>query len=254
MNYDTRKKSMLKSLIWRIIGIFWLALITWIFTRSLVQTSLITFIHHGTFLIVFYLHERAWLKIKVHFRRIYKALTYEIILGNLILGFITYAVTGEVKQMTAITLTYIFSKLIMYYFYEKAWERKIVYAYVVADILHIGHIKHLLEAKKQGDYLIVGVLTDKAVMEKKPKPTITCAERMWTISALQCVDEVIPQHTYSPLENIKKIKPDILMESDSHTEQPANDFVKSYKGKVFSRPYYKFQSSTKIKQKICKNQ
>ena len=142
MKSETHKRSMFKSLIWRIIGIFWLALITWIFTRNLVQTSLVTIIHHATFLVVFYLHERVWIKARTKFKRIFKALTYEIILGNVILGLITYSITGEVKQMTAITLTYIFSKLIMYYFYEKAWERKIVYAYVVGDILHIHEFFH----------------------------------------------------------------------------------------------------------------
>ena len=128
--------------------------------------------------------------------------------------------------------------------------KKVVYTYVVADLFHIGHLKHLLRAKKLGDYLIVGVLTDKATMEKKPKPIILFNERKKLIKSLCCVDEVVKQDTYSPLSNIKKIKPDILMESDSHKEMPANEFVKSYGGKVIISPYYKKQSSTKIKQKI----
>lgn len=253
MKNETHKRSMLKSLVWRIIGVFWLALITWIFTKSLVQTSLITVIHHATFLVVFYLHERVWVRSRIKFKRIVKALTYEIILGNVILGFITYSITGEVKQMTAITLTYIFSKLIMYYFYEKVWERKIVYAYVVGDILHIGHIKHLKSAKKQGNYLIVGVLTDKATEEKKKKPVIPFAERIETIKALSVVDEVVAQETYSPIGNVKKIKPHVLMESSDHKEQPANQYVKSYGGKIAESPYYSGQSSTMIKQKVISN-
>ena len=253
MKSEKHKRSMLKSLIWRVIGVFWLALITWIFTKSLVQTSLITIIHHATFLIVFYLHERVWVKARVKFKRILKALTYEIILGNVILGFITYTVTGEIKQMTAITLTYIFSKLIMYYFYEKAWERKIVYAYIVGDILHIGHLRHLQNARKQGNYLIVGVLTDEATEERKLKPIIPFDERIETIKALGIVDEVIPQDKYSPLDNVKKIKPHVLMESNDHKEQPANYYIKSYGGKIIETPYYSRQSSTKIKQKIISN-
>jgi len=250
MKNETHKRSMLKSLVWRIIGVFWLALITWIFTRSLVQTSLITVIHHATFLVVFYLHERIWVRARTKFKRIFKALTYEIILGNVILGFITYSITGEIKQMTAITLTYIFSKLIMYYFYERIWERKIVYAYIVGDILHIGHLRHLQNAKKQGNYLIVGVLTDKATEEKKEKPIISFEERMETIEALGIVDEVIAQETYSPLDNIKKIKPHVLMESSDHKEQPANRQVEAYGGKIIVTPYYHGQSSTAIKQKV----
>jgi uncharacterized membrane protein len=111
--------------VWRIIGVFWLAMITWLFTRNLVQTTLTTFIHHSIFLVVFYLHERAWVnsKIKPKLKFAIKALTYEIILGNVILGLITYFVTGSVKEMTAITLTYIQSKLVLYYVYDWLWSR-----------------------------------------------------------------------------------------------------------------------------------
>jgi len=53
-----------------------------------------------------------------------KAVTYEIFLGNIILGLITYLVTGDIKKMTAITLVYIQSKLVLYYFYDWMWSRK----------------------------------------------------------------------------------------------------------------------------------
>lgn len=122
---DSHLKSVSKSIVWRIIGVFWLAMITWLFTRNLVQTTLTTFIHHSIFLVVFYLHERAWVnsKIKPKLKFAIKALTYEIILGNVILGLITYFVTGSVKEMTAITLTYIQSKLVLYYVYDWLWSR-----------------------------------------------------------------------------------------------------------------------------------
>ena len=123
---DSRKKSMMKSLVWRIIGIFWLAGITYTFTRNWVQVSLTTFIHHAIFLVVFYLHERVWIKSKMRPKLKYaiKAVTYEVVLGNIILGLITYFVIGDVKQMTWITLTYIQSKLVLYFFYDWMWSRK----------------------------------------------------------------------------------------------------------------------------------
>jgi len=125
-----------------------------------------------------------------------------------------------------------------------------VYAYVVADLIHIGHLRHLQRSKKEGDYLIVGVLTDEATMEKKPKPIIPFNERLEMIRALSCVDKVIKQETYSPLTNVRIIKPDVLMESDSHEEMSANEYVDSYGGKVVISEYYNKQSSTKIKSKI----
>jgi len=122
---DSHKKSMLKSLVWRIIGIFWLAGITWLFTQNWIAVSAVTFIHHAIFLTIFYLHERLWIKSKLRPKIKYaiKALTYEIILGNVILGLITYFITSDIKQMSAITLTYIQSKLVLYFFYDWLWSQ-----------------------------------------------------------------------------------------------------------------------------------
>jgi len=135
-------------------------------------------------------------------------------------------------------------------------KEKIVYAYVVADLLHTGHVLALENAKSLGGEnakLIVGVLTDEATMEKKPKPTINFSERLRLVKALKCVDAAVPQETYSPIPNIKKIKPDILMESVSHSEEDLREtekIVSSWGGKVIVMPYYPEQSSSKIKKEI----
>lgn len=108
-------------------GVFILAAITYAYTRQWIQTGLITVIHHGIFLIVFYYHERFWLKVKkiknLIARSILKMFTYETLCGNLILGTITYFVTGSWKQMTVITLTYIGIKHICYIFNEFIWAK-----------------------------------------------------------------------------------------------------------------------------------
>ncbi len=126
MRKDSHLKSIEKAIVWRVIGIFWLAALTWIFTRSWIQVSLITLFHHAIFILVFYLHERAWLKskIKPKLKYLVKALTYEVILGNGILALISYIVTGSIQKMTLITLTYIQSKIAFYYFYDWFWSRK----------------------------------------------------------------------------------------------------------------------------------
>ena len=131
-------------------------------------------------------------------------------------------------------------------------EQKIGYAYLVADLFHTGHLKHLKKAKENCDILVVGCLTDKATMEMKPKPILPYEERANILQSCKYVDLVIPQYTYSPLGNVKFLKPDILFESEDHKQQPANQFIESYGGKVIETPYYKPLSSTKIKQKICK--
>ena len=128
---------------------------------------------------------------------------------------------------------------------------KIVYAYVCGDILHEGHLLFLENAKKLGDKLIVGVLTNEAVMEKKSPPVMAFRERVRLVQSIGCVDCAIPQNEYSPIENLKAIQPDVLIESTSHI---GNLYLKQlkkwFKGRIVMFPYYKEQSSTAIKKRI----
>jgi len=119
------------------------------------------------------------------------------------------------------------------------------YAYVVGDILHFGHIQHLRNCKVFCDKLVVGVLTDRATMEKKPRPIISFNERFLMVGELKSVDVVVAQDTYTPKYNCRIIKPDVLFESESHPAPCKNPY-----GRVLVMPYFPNQSSTKIKDKI----
>ena len=72
----------------------------------------------------------------------------------------------------------------------------------MADIIHSGHLRHLRNCKAMCDYLVAGILTDEACMEKKPKPTLSFAERIDIVSELKSVDAVVSQDTYSPIGNV----------------------------------------------------
>jgi len=133
---------------------------------------------------------------------------------------------------------------------------KLVYSYYVLDIIHKGHIEMMKNSKAiagEDGKLIVGILTDEAVMEKKPKPILSFEQRIDIAHAIKYIDLVVAQETYSPLPNVKRIKPDILMESTSHSEEAlkeANEFMESIGGRVIVIPYYPSQSSTNIKNEI----
>ena len=133
---------------------------------------------------------------------------------------------------------------------------KLVYSYYVLDIVHRGHLAMMRNAKAvagEDGKLIVGILTDEAVMEKKSKPILSFEERMELASALKFVDIVVAQETYSPLPNVMKIKPDILMESANHDKaeiEKAREYMESINGKVIVIPYYPTQSSSKIKREV----
>lgn len=137
------------------------------------------------------------------------------------------------------------------------------YAYVVADLFHIGHLRHLQSCKSMCDRLIVGILTDEATMEKKRSPIIPFNERLEIISGIRCVDEAIEQNTYSPLPNVAHLTDrltdrlgiDILFESTSHTPvaiEDAKKLMADLGGKVVVMPYYEGQSSTAIKEKVVR--
>lgn len=132
----------------------------------------------------------------------------------------------------------------------------IVYSYYCLDILHMGHLIDLKKSKEVAGpdgTLIIGILTDEAVMEKKSKPIISFKERFEIAASIKYVDKVVPQETYSPFDNIKLYKPNILMESTSHSQKSIDEltkYMKSISGKVIINSYYKRQSSTKIKELI----
>ena len=119
---ETKTRSMTKSLIWRIFGILVYVTIFYLYTRQWGITIAGTLIHQITFLVVFFLHERAWIKLKRNDHWL-KPFTYEIILGIGLGGLIVFFLTGSWKAVTSITLTYTIIKLIMYYLYDKIWEK-----------------------------------------------------------------------------------------------------------------------------------
>jgi phosphoenolpyruvate phosphomutase len=135
---------------------------------------------------------------------------------------------------------------------------KIVYSYYVLDIVHKGHIMMMRNAKAiagEDGKLIVGILTDKAVMEKKPKPLLSFEDRIALADAIKYVDVVVAQETYSPLQNVMRIRPDILIESSSHAQRDiegARKVMEEINGSVIVLPYFPGHSSTNIKNEISR--
>jgi len=128
----------------------------------------------------------------------------------------------------------------------------IVYAFIVGDIIHKGHIEHLKNCKVLGDKLVVGVLTDEAAMEKKPEPAMSFGERFDLVRSLEMVDVVVAQDEYSPVKNIAHIQPDVLAECGEH-KHVDDKYLKLIRGmgiRVVVLPYYPNHSSTDIKNRI----
>ena len=133
----------------------------------------------------------------------------------------------------------------------------LVYSYFVLDIVHRGHLMMLKNSKAiagPNGRLIVGIVSDEAVLSKKGKaPTLDFSERLELAASIKYVDLVVGQKNYTPYENIKNIAPNILMESESHSEaqiEKGKQIMSDLGGRVIIMPYFNDQSSTLIKSKI----
>ena len=136
----------------------------------------------------------------------------------------------------------------------------LVYSYFVLDIVHRGHLMMLKNSKAiagPNGRLVVGIVSDEAVLSKKGKvPTLNFSERLELAASIKYVDLVVGQKNYTPYENIKHIAPNILMESESHSEaqiEKGKQIMNDLGGRVIVMPYFDDQSSTLIKSKIAQN-
>ena len=87
------------------------------------------------------------------------------------------------------------------------------------DILHVGHVKYLKEAKKCGDILIVGLNSDASVkmLKGETRPINPQNDRAEVLIALSCVDYVVIFDEISPIALLKSIKPDVYVKGADYT-------------------------------------
>jgi len=80
----------------------------------------------------------------------------------------------------------------------------------VFDLLHVGHLHYLEEAKKLGDELIVVVASDETVKKRKHTPIMPQEMRRKLVGALKPVDKAVVGHVGDPLAIVEEINPDII--------------------------------------------
>ena len=102
---------------------------------------------------------------------------------------------------------------------DKKCNRKIVFTNGCFDILHVGHIRYLSQARSLGDILVVGINTDESVRSLKgpSRPINSLYDRSLLLSELVCVDYVVSFKEQTPLKLIKMIMPDILAKGGDYT-------------------------------------
>ena len=131
----------------------------------------------------------------------------------------------------------------------KAKGKRIVFTNGCFDIIHVGHIRYLKEAKALGDVLIVGLNSDNSVSLIKPnRPINPQNHRAEVLSSLAIVDYVTLFDEETPYELIKLVQPDVLVKGgDWKTEEiVGSDIAKE----THSLPYIKGVSTSEIIEKI----
>lgn len=132
-------------------------------------------------------------------------------------------------------------------------NKTVVFTNGCFDLLHIGHVRYLKEARALGDILVVGINSDDSVKRLKgpTRPIQNESDRAEILSSLGAVDFTVIFTEDTPAKLIEKVRPDILVKGgDWKPEQiVGSDFVMSYGGKVLSLQFVEGRSTTKLIEK-----
>ncbi len=109
------------------------------------------------------------------------------------------------------------------------------------DILHVGHVRYLRQAREMGNMLIVGLNTDESVHRIKgpDRPVNTECDRAEVLAALESVDYITLFGEDTPIELILAIKPDIQVKGGDYVaeDMPEADAMRSIGGRIEIIPF-----------------
>ena len=132
--------------------------------------------------------------------------------------------------------------------------KRVVFTNGCFDLLHIGHVRYLQEARRQGDCLVVAVNSDSSVQQIKEagRPVMPERQRAEVVAALGCVDWVTIFDEPDPLVLIELLKPNVLVKGGDWPEEKiiGAPEVKRSGGKVLTIPLEPASSTSAVIKKI----
>ena len=132
--------------------------------------------------------------------------------------------------------------------------RRLVFTNGCFDLLHVGHVRYLREARRLGDALIVAINSDRAVRELKGagRPVMTAEERAEVLAALEAVSYVTVFDELSPRRLIARLLPDVLVKGGDYglDEIHGREEVERAGGRVLSLPFVEGASTTSIIERV----
>jgi D-beta-D-heptose 7-phosphate kinase/D-beta-D-heptose 1-phosphate adenosyltransferase len=135
-------------------------------------------------------------------------------------------------------------------------RKKVVFTNGCFDLLHRGHVNYLERAKKLGSCLVVALNTDESVrrLKGRGRPVSPLSDRLEVMASLESVDYVTWFSDDTPLQLIRRLKPDVLVKGGDY--QPNSIVgapeVRSWGGRVRTLPFVRGRSTTRVLARVSK--
>jgi D-beta-D-heptose 7-phosphate kinase/D-beta-D-heptose 1-phosphate adenosyltransferase len=128
--------------------------------------------------------------------------------------------------------------------------KRIVFTNGCFDLLHVGHVRYLEQAKSLGDILVVGINGDRSVQDLKGprRPILPVEERAEILSGLGCIDYLTVFDEPTPFELISVLQPNVLVKGGDWTREKivGGEVVEGAGGEVVTIPFVEGSSTTNI--------
>lgn len=137
---------------------------------------------------------------------------------------------------------------------QSAQPPRVVFTNGCFDLLHVGHLRYLWEARKLGDLQIVAINDDESVRRLKgeSRPILKQDERLALLAGLACVDFVTWFEEDTPIPLLGELRPDILVKGANYTLDGVvgRELVESWGGQVQTVALTPGRSSTGLMEKV----
>jgi D-beta-D-heptose 7-phosphate kinase/D-beta-D-heptose 1-phosphate adenosyltransferase len=132
----------------------------------------------------------------------------------------------------------------------KTEGKRIVFTNGCFDLLHVGHVRYLEQARSLGDILVVGMNSDRSVriLKGPRRPILPAEERAEILSGLECIDYITVFDEPTPLDLITALQPHVLAKGGDWTKEKivGKEIVEDAGGKVVTIPFVEGSSTTQI--------
>lgn len=136
---------------------------------------------------------------------------------------------------------------------QRPRDKKVIMCHGVFDVVHPGHVRHLIYAKSKADILIASLTADAHIEKANFRPYVPQDLRAFNLAAFEVVDYVLIDENPSPLENLRRLQPDFFAKGYEYVDGGVNpktqaeiDVIESYGGEIIFTPGDIVYSSSRL--------